>query len=406
MRLAAWTPAGSFGPMTESFKTLPATRLKKLCCWECGKPYPVHEVNTIASCEKCKKNVLLSNYDLGGVTRDVIDTEVRSMWRYFSLLPVQNKSNIISLGEGYTPVLSLDNLADDLQVNQLLLKDESLNPTGSFKARGMSAAISKAKEFGIRKCIVPTAGNAGGAMAAYCAKAGIEALVVMPEHTPKSFQVECEKFGARVVLERGLISDCAKRAAVINTNGEYFDLSTLKEPYRLEGKKTLGYEIAEQFNWTLPDVILYPTGGGTGLIGMWKAFHEMAEMGWIPKKFPRMYCVQSDRCCPIVETWSGRQPDSQSYVGSPTVANGLAVPNPMGEQLIIRVMKESSGTPVCVSETDIIQGERQFATKEGLLVGPEGAALYVGLKKLLGDDLISRDERILLMNTGSAYKYM
>lgn len=392
--------------MLEHEQVLSRTHVTQLRCSECEKTYSAQAVNTHASCDRCGKNVLLSEYDLHEMTRQLIDVKERSMWRYFAWLPVLKKDNIVSLGEGLTPILKIDRLGELLGLNQLMLKDESINPTGSFKARGMSAAISKAKELGIRKCIVPTAGNAGGAMAAYCAKAGMEAVIVMPEHTPRLFRQECEAFGAVVVLEKGLISDCARRAAAINQDGEYFDLSTLKEPYRLEGKKTLGYEIAEQLNWTLPDVILYPTGGGTGLIGMWKAFHEMLQMGWITKKMPRMYCVQAEQCCPIVETWEGRQQDSTAYDGHATTANGLAVPRPFGEKLIIRVMRESGGQPVAVSEAAIEEGSRQFARREGLLVGPEGGALWSGLNQLIAIGSISRDEHILLLNTGSAYKYL
>ncbi|MBS1542474.1 MAG: threonine synthase [Bacteroidetes bacterium] len=392
--------------MDHLIPVLSTTHFSHLQCAECEKTYPADQVNTYASCPKCERNILLCNFQLSGLSRESIDAKEQSMWRYFPVLPVFDRSNVVTLGEGFTPLLPLHKMGSTLGMSQLKIKDESFNPTGSFKARGMSAAVSKAKELGITRCIVPTAGNAGGAMAAYCAKAGIEAVVVMPEHTPRLFREECERFGARVVLEKGLISDCARRAALINKQGEYFDLSTLKEPYRLEGKKTMGYEIAEQLNWKLPDVILYPTGGGTGLIGMWKAFHEMVEMGWIGGDMPRMYCIQSAECCPIVETWSGNQSNARTYTGKPTVANGLAVPNPFGERLILQVMKESGGIPVAVSEEEIQQGERIFAKTEGILVGPEGAALWAGLKKLINNKHVHPDENVLLLNTGSGYKYL
>lgn len=330
----------------------------------------------------------------------------RSMWRYFPWLPVFDRANIVSLGEGFTPVIMMDKLAGSLGLDRLSLKDESLNPTGSFKARGMSMAISKAKELGIHRCIVPTAGNAGGAMSAYCARAGMEAIVVMPRHTPHAFKEECEKFGATLILEDGLISDCARRVAEMNRDGVYFDVSTLKEPYRLEGKKTLGYEIAEQFGWELPDVILYPTGGGTGLIGMWKAFKEMIAMGWIADKLPRMYCVQAENCQPILETWFGRQQNAQHYSGKATIASGLAVPNPMGEALIIRVMRESGGLPVSVSENEILSASNEIARQEGLLIAPEGGALLAALKHLVHNGSVQGSEKILLLNTGSGYKYL
>jgi len=267
-------------------------------------------------------------------------------------------------------------------------------------------AISKAKELGITKCIVPTAGNAGGAMSAYCAKAGMAAIVVMPEHTPDIFKKECSLYGATLVLEKGLISDCAKRVGIINKDNEYFDLSTLKEPYRIEGKKTMGYEIAEQLGWKLPDCILYPTGGGTGLIGMWKAFQEMIDMGWIPNRLPRMIAVQTENCQPIVQTWTGMQRNSHAYVGKATLANGLAVPNPLGERLILTALHESKGTAITVNEQEIVDSLKEIARTEGMIVAPEGAALWAGLKNLVQSNNISGDETILLMNTGSGYKYM
>ena len=322
------------------------------------------------------------------------------------MLPVADPANIVSLGGGFTPILSLNTLASKVGVENLMMKDESFNPTGSFKARGMSVAISRAKELGIRRCIVPTAGNAGGAMAAYCAKAGMEAVVVMPEHTPQVFKDECRLYGATLILEKGLISDCARKASAMNLDGSYFDMSTLKEPYRLEGKKTMGYEIAEQYDWKLPDVILYPTGGGTGLIGMWKAFHEMVELGWILPKFPRMIAIQSKNCQPIVETWLGNQPDARNYTGTSTIANGLAVPRPFGERLILMILNESKGFPHAVSEAEIREAVREIAKWEGMLVAPEGAALWAALKSLLKSGQLSPEENILIMNTGTGYKYL
>lgn len=379
----------------------------KLHCAECGIEYPADRVNTVASCGNCTKNVLICDYEIPTDTSiDSIDKNERSMWRYLPWLPVFDRANIVSLGEGFTPMLPMTRLGKMLDMHHLMLKDEGFNPTGSFKARGMSMAISKAKELGIKKCIVPTAGNAGGAMSAYCAKAGIEAVVVMPEHTPAAFRLECEAFGARVILEKGLISDCARRVGEINRSGEYFDVSTLKEPYRLEGKKTMGFEIAEQYDWKLPDVILYPTGGGTGLIGMWKAFHEMKAMGWISGKFPRMYSIQAEACCPLVETWEGRQENAKNYVGHATQANGLAVPNPMGEKLMLQVLRESGGSPLAISEEEIAQARGEFAKKEGLFLAPEGAALLPALRRLIQDELIDPSEKVLLLNTGSGYKYM
>lgn len=344
--------------------------------------------------------------NLSGVTQQDIDIKTRSMWRYFSMLPVFDKKNIVSLGEGYTPILSLERLAKNIGLERLLVKDESSNPTGSFKARGMSMAVSKAKELGIARCIVPTAGNAGGALSAYCAKAGMEAVVVMPEHTPAVFKKECLLYGAKLVLVNGLISDCAKRVAQLNQDNEYFDMSTLKEPYRLEGKKTMGYEIAEQMDWKLPDIIFYPTGGGTGLIGMWKAFNEMVEMGWIPPRLPRMIAVQVENCKPIVETWLGNQENCKRYSGKATIANGLAVPHPFGEGMIIATLKESQGKPMSVSDEEITSSLREIAKEEGILMAPEGAALLTALKKSLLENSVSQNETVLLLNTGSGYKYL
>jgi threonine synthase len=382
------------------------SRCEHLQCSNCGKFYPVEQINTFATCDTCGKAPLVACYSTEGLRKTSIEQNERSMWRYLAMLPVFDRRNIVSLGEGFTPILNLKSTADAFGLSSLLMKDESMNPTGSFKARGMSMGISKAKELGIRKCIVPTAGNAGGAMAAYCAKAGMKAVVVMPSHTPRSFKHECEMFGAEVVLVDGLISDCARKVREMNANGEYFDMSTMKEPYRLEGKKTMGYEIAEQLNWLLPDVILYPTGGGTGLIGMWKAFDEMIEMGWITDRRPRMIAVQSQNCQPIVETWNGNQHDASAYQGKPTIANGLAVPNPFAEKMIMRVLKESGGRPIAVSEQGIIESQKEVGRKEGLFVAPEGAALFVALKQMIASGEVRGNEKILVLNTGSGYKYV
>lgn len=378
------------------------SRISHLECSVCKRPFSFDQINTYAQCENCQKNPLLSLYDLSGISKADIESNERSMWRYAKMLPVLAKENIVTLGEGWTPIFELNRLSNLLDLKNLLMKDESPNPTGSFKARGLSAAVSKANELGIKNCIIPTAGNAGGAMAAYCARAGMDATVVMPSHTPKAFQMECELFGAELILVDGLISDCAKKVAELNQDGSYFDFSTMKEPFRLEGKKTMGYEIAEQLNWELPDVILYPTGGGTGLIGMWKAFHEMMEMGWIENKMPRLIAVQSDQCRPVVETFL------QGKISSPlkqTIANGLAVPTPFAQGLIQKVLRETNGNAISVAEEEIIQSVREIASAEGMLISPEGAALLPALRKLLNEEIVKRDETILLLNTGSGYKY-
>jgi threonine synthase len=378
--------------------------LSKLTCAKCGQSYSIFEPQTYANC--CHQP-LVAQYDLSGTfTKDILTDRPANMWRYKEVLPVFEEENITSLGEGMTPILELSRLRARYELSNLLMKDESENPTGSFKARGLSAAVSKAKEFGATTCIIPTAGNAGGALAAYCASAGMEAIVVMPRHTPQVFKDECQLYGARLVLVDGLISDCAKAVARIKETTPCFDISTLKEPYRLEGKKTMGYEIAEQLGWTLPDVILYPTGGGTGLIGMWKAFKEMQALGWIGKKLPRMYAVQAENCQPIVASWKGLQPNAKSYVGKPSLANGLAVPNPFAEDMIMEVLHQSGGMPLAISDEDMIASVKEIAREEGLLVAPEGGALWKALLQLIDGGTIQRNEKILLLNTGSGYKYL
>lgn len=328
------------------------------------------------------------------------------MWRYSEMLPVINEENIVSLGEGMTPLFALKKLADKYGISNLLLKDESSNPTGSFKARGLSVAVSKAKEYGITKCIIPTAGNAGGALAAYCAKADIKCTVVMPRHTPKIFKQECELYDAELIQIDGLINDCAKKIAEINKDNSYFDISTLKEPYRLEGKKTMGYEIAEQLNWELPDVILYPAGGGTGLIGIWKAFQEMISMGWIKGDLPRMIAVQSNQCAPIINALKDPLNWKDNFIPQPTIANGLAVPYPFGMNMMLQVIMESGGTAIAVTEQEITAAVKEIAKLEGLIISPEGAATWTALLHLIQKQIIDASEKVLMLNTGTGYKYL
>ena len=326
------------------------------------------------------------------------------MWRYAEWLPVIDTANRVSLGEGWTPIHALYKLAAKVGLQKLLLKDESVNPTGSFKARGLSVAVSKAKELGITHCIIPTAGNAGGALSAYAAKANIKATVIMPKHTPETLKEECRLHGADLILIDGLIDACGKKAKQLSDKTGAFDMSTMKEPYRLEGKKTLGFEIAEQLNWQLPDTIIYPTGGGTGLIGMWKAFKEMQQLGWLPGRLPKMIIVQSKNCNPMIQMFeTGIFPETFSPEAS--MAYGLAVPSPFAKDLIQKVVKESKGTAVTVSEEEMRKGIEDFAATEGILLSPEGSATYMGLKKLIEKDYIREDETVLLFNTGSWSKY-
>ncbi|MVN77931.1 threonine synthase [Hymenobacter sp. HMF4947] len=387
--------------------TLPQSRIHALHCAQCQTSYSPFELQSVSPC--CQQP-LVADYDMSwpltpGAGINLADS---SMWRYGALLPLLDEANKVTLGEGLTPLLTLPRLAARYDLHALLLKDEGQNPTGSFKARGLSMAISKAKELGVSGCIIPTAGNAGVAMAAYCARGGLSATVVMPRHTPEAFKEECYWYGAQVELVDGLINDCAARVRQLNAGGELLDISTLKEPYRLEGKKTMGYEIAEQLNWQLPDVLLYPAGGGTGLIGIWKAFREMKALGWLAPEaaLPRMVAVQAENCCPLLETYLGHQPNCHNYTGRPTLANGLAVPRPLGEPLMLEVLRESNGTVVAISEEGMLEGMRELGQQEGLFVAPEGAAVWMAARKLLAEGWLHADERILLLNTGNGQKYM
>ncbi|GAB3794745.1 threonine synthase [Spirosoma humi] len=378
-----------------------------LRCSQCGSTHNAFVRQTLSSC--CQAP-LLAAYELNteGPQKADLQTRTKSLWRYEELLPVIQSGNQVTLGEGFTPLLALGRLADTVGFSHLSLKDEGLNPTGSFKARGLCMAISKAKENGEQACIIPTAGNAGVAMAAYCARAGLEAVVVMPRHTPDAFKEECIGYNANLIQIDGLINDCAAKVHELNQDGRYFDVSTLKEPYRLEGKKTMGYEIAEQLNWTLPDVIMYPTGGGTGLIGIWKAFHEMKALGWLPKeqRLPRMVAVQAENCAPVVDTYFGKQANSKQYIGKPTLANGLAVPRPIGEPLMLHVLRESGGTAIAVSEEAMLEGVRDLCRYEGIFAAPEGGAIWAATKKLLHQGWLQPNEHVVLLNTGSGQKYL
>ncbi len=383
------------------------SRLRALHCSACGAAHSAFGLQLVSAC--CA-GPLVADYDLAALLSPAaaINTTDASMWRYGALLPLLDDRHKVTLGEGFTPILPLPRLGARYGLASLLLKDEGQNPTGSFKARGLSMAVSKALELGVEGCIIPTAGNAGVAMAAYCARAGLAATVVMPRHTPDAFKEECYWYGADVELVDGLINDCAAKVRDLNASGAWLDVSTLKEPYRLEGKKTMGYEIAEQLNWQLPDVLLYPAGGGTGLIGIWKAFREMQALGWLAPdaKLPRMVAVQAENCCPLLETYEGRQPNCHHYTGRPTLANGLAVPRPLGEALMLRVLRESDGTVVAISEEDMLAGMRELGQQEGLFVAPEGAAVWMAARRLQASGWLKPHEQVLLLNTGSAQKYL
>jgi len=376
--------------------------IKDLICSSCGKAYPADRLQSYSEC--CKKP-LLANYQLVKQSRDIINVNDHTMWRYIQLLPLNDVENKVSLGEGLTPLLSMKNLAAQKNMNALLLKDESYNPTGSFKSRGISMAVSKAMELGLKKLIMPTAGNAGVALAAYCARAQMQCTVIMPELTPDVYKNECRMYGAELIVVNGLIDQCGKEAERLNRDKEFFDVSTLKEPYRLEGKKTMGYEIAEQLNWKLPDVIIYPAGGGTGMIGIWKAFREMLQLGWITEPLPQMIAVQSENCAPLDASLRDPQSWKKNFTASPTIAYGLAVPYPFGLDLMHKVIHESLGQVITVSDQEIRNGIKEVARNEGIWLSPEGSATWVALNLLLRKNSIRADQKVLLLNTGSGYKF-
>lgn len=327
------------------------------------------------------------------------------MWRYAPALPVQRAGSIVSLGEGMTPLIVCPRTGKRIGSSHLLVKDEGLNPTGSFKARGLSCAISMCVELGIRRLAIPSAGNAASALAAYAAAAGLEANIFMPQDVPQANFLECKAYGAQVNLVDGLISDCGRIVAERKDAEGWFDVSTLKEPYRIEGKKTMGYEVAEQLGWELPDAIFYPTGGGVGMIGMWKAFGEMEALGWLGCKRPKMIAVQAEGCQPVVRAFLAGAERSQFFEGAATVAAGLRVPKPLGDFLVLRAVRESGGTAVAVSDDDLIDAGIQLASEEGIFAAPEGAACIVGAERLIAEGFLKKDDRIVIYNTGSGLKY-
>jgi threonine synthase len=351
---------------------------------------------------------LLVRYDLEKIRHHWKRREVANgpsnMWRYAPLLPPTDGS-IVTLGEGWTPLIRTERLGARIGADDLWVKDEGLNPTGSFKARGLSCAVSMCVELGIRKVAIPSAGNAASAMAAYAAAAGIEAHIFMPRDVPQANYLECKAYGARVTLVDGLISDCGRMVAERGPAEGWFDVSTLKEPYRIEGKKTMGYEVAEQMDWELPDAIFYPTGGGVGLIGMWKAFDEMEKLGWIGGRRPKMIVVQAEGCQPVVRAYEENEPRSRFWEDARTVAAGLRVPKPLGDFLVLQAVRESGGTAIAVSDDAMLEAGAQLATDEGIYAAPEGAACVAALEKLLASGFLKSTDRIVLYNTGSGLKY-
>ena len=376
-------------------------------CAACGLRHEARRLHNL--CTRCAKPLLV-RYDLKraaeSLTKEVLSSRSPDLWRYREVLPVSHDENIVSLVEGWPPLLRAARLGRALGMPELYIKDESQQPTQSFKARGMAAAVSMAKELGARKLAAPSAGNAAGALAAYAARAGLEAFIFMPRDTPRANVVECEQTGAHVTLMDGLITDCGAEVARRKTAEGWFDVSTLKEPYRVEGKKTLGYEVAEQFGWTLPDVLVYPTGGGTGLVGMWKAFDEMEQMGWIDSKRPRMVTVQPTGCATIVRAFAEGKRFADEFENAATVASGLRVPRAIGDFLILDALRASKGAAVAVTDKELIAATREIGAAEGLFVAPEGAACLPALRKLLESGEVKPDERVVLFNTGAGVKYL
>ena len=381
--------------------------LTHLECTFCHETFSADEPHR--TCSECGK-VLYPRYDLDaarhGFSRESLRGRSADMWRYFEVMPVRDYSNVITLGEGFTPIFKVERLGSKMACSALYIKDEGKNPTASFKARGLSAAVSKAKELGLTKLAMPSAGNAAGAMAAYAAKGGMTTHVFMPEDAPEANIKEVEITGGQLTLVEGLISDAGRVCRQFAQEEGYFDISTLQEPYRVEGKKTLGYEIAEQMDWVLPDAIIYPTGGGTGIVGMWKAFEEMEHLGWIDGKRPKMFAVQSEGCAPIVKAFDEGEQFAEPWPDPSTIAAGIRVPSAIGDYLILQALRDSGGGALTVSDEEILAYMKEVASLEGIFMCPEGAATVAGLNKLLSSGTLSPDESILILNTGSGLKYL
>ena len=373
-------------------------KIAYLECSKCGQHIGADTPQTI-----CPKDggSLYVRYDLESIkkkfTRDVLCGRPANMWRYREVLPSDDPT---TLGEGFTPMLPSRHNPN------VYIKDEGLNPTGSFKARGLCAAVTMARQYGLKKLAVPSAGNAASALAAYCAAAGIEAHIFMPSDVPTANYVECKSYGAKVTLVDGLISDCARMVNERKATEGWFDISTLKEPFRVEGKKTMGYEVAEQVNWKLPDAIFYPTGGGVGLIGMWKAFEEMEQLGWIGKERPKMISVQASGCAPVVKAWEQHKPVAEAWQNAQTLAAGLRVPKPYADYIILDILTKSNGTAIAVSDDQIFDAVQEWASQEGVFAAPEGAASLAAYKILVEQKVLKASDKVVLFNTGSGLKYI
>ena len=377
--------------------------LTHLECTRCGEHYPADRPQTVCPNDA---GILYARYDLatikGAFSSARLAGRAPTMWRYDAVLPDVNP---VSLGEGFTPMLP------SREYPNVYIKDEGLNPTGSFKARGLSACVTMARHYGLKKLAIPSAGNAAGALAAYSAAAGVEAHIFMPKDVPMANRIECDYYGARVNLIDGLISDCAQKVAELKEESSWkeegwFDVSTTKEPYRVEGKKTMGYEVAEQLGWRIPQGIIYPTGGGVGLLGMWKAFEEMETLGWIGPERPKMITVQAAGCAPIVKAWDEHKPAAEMWANAATLAAGLRVPKPYGDYLILDILKKSMGAAVSASDEEIVEATRHWAKVEGIFAAPEGAACLVAYRKLRNSGFFKPEDTVVLFNTGSGLKYL
>ncbi|MEV4724567.1 threonine synthase [Micromonospora humida] len=381
--------------------------LTHLECPRCGREHDAHRLTNLCDCG----SPLLARYDLAAVaaavTPERFGLRPADLWRYRELLPVADERHVTTLGEGWTPLWRAPAYGHEIGVADLIVKDEGLTPTGSFKARGAAVGVSRARELGVRRFAMPTNGNAGAAWATYAARAGMAATIVMPLDAPTVCRRECVAAGADLLLVDGLISDAGRRVAelVADADGAVFDAGTLREPYRLEGKKTMGYEIVEQLGWQVPDVIIYPTGGGVGLIGIHKALHELRELGWVSDRLPRLVAVQSTGCAPIVRAFAAGEERARPWADAHTVAFGITVPAPLGDELILTALRESGGTAVAVDDAEILTDLREFAAREGLLLCPEGAACLTAARHLRAGGWIRPDERVVVLNTGSGLKY-
>lgn len=384
---------------------MPFSYISHLFCPKCKKEYSTKEKHQLCECG----SPLLVAYDLDSLkvnlTPEIVQNRKPNLWRYHELLPIEDSKNVVSLGEGMTPIVEMPRLGREMGIQNLYMKDEGIIPTGSFKARGAAVGVSKAKELGVKQLAMPTNGNAGAAWSLYSSRAEIKATVVMPKDAPAITRNECAVAGADLYLVDGLISDAGKIVGEAIRERDLYDASTLKEPYRIEGKKTMGLEIAEQFSWNLPDVILYPTGGGVGLIGIYKAFNELKELGWIKGDLPRLVAVQAENCAPIVKAWNEKKQESEFWPDSTTIAFGINVPKAIGDFLVLEALYNTNGCAIAVEENKIVNEQKKVAQLEGSFICPEGAATFLAARRLREEGWIKEDETVVALNTGLGVKY-